>query len=133
MAKIMVVEDSKFIGESVKLMLAKRGHEIIVALGARIGMRKLKKALPDLIILDLMMPDMSGDEMFRILKKDEKTKDIPVVILTAKTDALDRDSFLRKADAFIPKPFEKKELIDRVEQCLKLYKAKKRIQELRTK
>ena len=118
--KILVVEDEKDICELVQHHLAKSGFEISAASGGQEAFRKIQKSRPDLIVLDLMLPEMDGKELAKLLKAREETKDIPIVMLTAKTEEVDRIiGFELGADDYIPKPFSPRELVLRVKAVLK--------------
>ena len=118
--KILVVEDEKDIRELVQHHLAKSGFETSVVSDGQEAFRKIQKSRPDLIVLDLMLPEMDGKELAKLLKAREDTKDIPIVMLTAKTEEVDRIvGFELGADDYIPKPFSPRELVLRVKAVLK--------------
>jgi DNA-binding response OmpR family regulator len=85
-----------------------------------VGLLAIKEELPDLILLDLMMPDMDGWEIFRQIKKDEATMNIPIIVITAKAQTVDKVLGLEiaKVDDYISKPFRPHELVERVEKVL---------------
>lgn len=117
--KILIVEDDKEIGKLVKLYLSKEGYEVILAENASKGLQKYYEENPDLIILDLMLPDFSG---LKALKEIKSKKDIPIIIITAKGEEDDRIlGFKEGADDYITKPFSFKELVLRVKAILKRY------------
>ena len=117
---ILVIDDSKLILYALQRILenADKELEIHEADSGNKALDFLKKNKPDLIVLDLMMPGMSGNELFRRIKQDEKTKDIPVLILTADTDALKWEKELKKCDKFMIKPFDNDELVNEVKKLL---------------
>ena len=118
--KILVVEDEKDIRELVQHHLAKSGFETLVASDGQEAFQKIQKSRPDLIVLDLMLPEMDGKELAKLLRAREETKDIPIVMLTAKTEEVDRIiGFELGADDYIPKPFSPRELVLRVKAVLK--------------
>jgi CheY-like chemotaxis protein len=82
----------------------------------------VRKNSPDVILLDLMMPDMDGWEVYQQLKADENTRDIPVIVITAKAQNIDKVLALHiaKVDDFIPKPFTPKDLLDSIEKVLQI-------------
>ncbi len=124
--KILIIEDDKDIGELIEFNLhqEKIGTELCTS-GAT-GLSKARRSLPDLIILDLMLPDMGGLEICKALKSDPKTKSIPVVILTAKGEEMDRVvGFEVGADDYLTKPFSPRELILRIKAILRRLKDKK--------
>ena len=116
--RILIIEDNKYILEAVKIILSNKGYEIMQSLGADEALHILKDTKPDMIIMDLMMPGISGIDLFKMLKKDKETRNIPIIILTAKTDAQKYYPELKRAEDFIPKPFDKNDLIKRVEKVL---------------
>ena len=118
--KILVVEDEKDIRELVQHHLAKSGFETLAVSDGQEAFRKIQKSRPDLIVLDLMLPEMDGKELTKLLKAREETKDIPIVMLTAKNEEVDRIvGFELGADDYIPKPFSPRELVLRVKAVLK--------------
>jgi DNA-binding response OmpR family regulator len=117
MAKLLLIEDDIKLGELVKTYLEKYGHEVTHALRPSIGFDHLEKTLSDLIILDIMLPEMDG---FQVLKEIRKTKEIPVIMLTARGEVSDRIVGLELgADDYLPKPFEPRELLARIESILR--------------
>lgn len=117
--KILVIEDDKEISKLVKLYLEKEGYEVISSYNANDGVKKFYEENPNLIILDLMLPDFSG---LKVLEEIKKEKDIPIVIITAKGEEDDRViGFIKGADDYITKPFSFKELVLRVKAVLKRY------------
>ena len=84
--KILIVDDEKPILELIKYNLEKEGYSTIIAENATSALAKARSEKPNLILLDLMLPDMSGLDVTRILKNDTKTSDIPIIMVTAKTE-----------------------------------------------
>lgn len=118
--KILVVEDEKDIRDLVELHLKKAGFETSLARDGEEAFRKVRDFQPDLLVLDLMLPEMDGKELAKILKAREETKEIPIVMLTAKTEEIDRViGFELGADDYISKPFSPRELVLRVKAVLK--------------
>ncbi len=119
--KILVVEDEREIQELVRYNLAKEGYRVECAATGEEAMRRARDALPpDLIVLDLMLPGVDGLEVCRTLKRDEATRPIPIVILTAKGEEADVVSGLELgADDYIPKPFSPRVLIARIRAVLR--------------
>ena len=118
MKKVLVVEDSIFVAEAIKVLLS--SHDISVE-HLSDGSKVLDKVVSgkfDLVLLDLMMPMHSGTEAILILKKDERTRNIPVIILTAKTDALKWDKELSVCDSFMTKSFNNRDLVSEVLRLL---------------
>ncbi|MCW8806176.1 MAG: response regulator [Ignavibacteriaceae bacterium] len=131
MKKILVIDD---LPENIFILqdrLAQEGYEVIIAYGGNDGMEKAYSTLPDLILLDVMMPDMSGLDVCKTLVNDEETKHIPIILVTAKAGAEDTKEGL-EAGAFdyIKKPFNRIELMARVKSALKLSEANKQLLEV---
>ncbi|MEK6223216.1 MAG: response regulator [Chloroflexota bacterium] len=116
--RVVCVEDEPDMIDLIKLILARKGVEVIGAKGGNKGLEVIRKETPDLILLDLMMPDLDGWEVFQQLKADEETRDIPVIVVTAKAQSIDKvlGLHIAKVDDYISKPFSPQELIDSVEQ-----------------
>lgn len=120
MDKIIVVDDELDILDFVQISLEADGFEVITASSGKEALAKIKQELPDLILLDLMMPHMDGYEVMKILKADKQTRNIPVIMLTALAQADDKVKGLRTgADDYITKPFDLRELTLRVNAVLK--------------
>ncbi|OGN90311.1 MAG: two-component system response regulator [Chloroflexi bacterium RBG_13_48_10] len=104
----------------VRLILNRRGYTVLGANGGREGLDLIRKELPDLVLLDLMMPDMDGWDVYHQIKSEALTRDIPVIVITAKAQDIDKILGLRvaKVEDYIAKPFSPQELIDRIEQVL---------------
>ncbi|HEY6435377.1 MAG TPA: response regulator [Ignavibacteriaceae bacterium] len=131
MKKILVIDD---LPENIFILqdrLAQEGYEVITAYGGNDGMEKAYLTLPDLILLDVMMPDMSGLDVCKTLVNDEKTKHIPIILVTAKSGAEDTKEGL-EAGAFdyIKKPFNRIELMARVKSALKLSEVNQQLLEI---
>jgi DNA-binding response OmpR family regulator len=126
MKKILVIDD---LPENVFMLqdrLEHEGYEVITAYDGLTGIEKTRNELPDLILLDVMMPGITGFEVCKTLANDIKTKNIPIILVTAKIGAEDTKEGL-EAGAFdyIKKPFNKIELLARVNSALKLSEAQK--------
>lgn len=120
MSVILVVDDEEDIAGLVSFNLERKGHKVIVAYDGESSLEKAFHHRPDLIILDQMMPKMDGITVFKELRRDSRTKDIPVIFLTAKAQTEDRIFGLELgADDYVTKPFSPKELALRVEAVLK--------------
>jgi len=112
--KILIVEDEADVVKVIKTYLESVGHDVTVANNGRLGLEALRENLPDLIITDVVMPEMGGFEFYKVLKKDEIAKKIPVLILTGRSKM--EDSFkVLGVDDFLAKPFEGKNLLAKVE------------------
>ena len=119
-AKILIVEDEESIVTLVKYNLEKEGYKISHHANGEDAIQEAKDNLPDLILLDWMLPNLSGIEICKIIKSDKKTKHIPIIMLTAKGEEEDKIKGLNSgADDYITKPFSHKELIARVNALLR--------------
>jgi DNA-binding response OmpR family regulator len=119
--KIVYIEDHADMIDLVTLILEPKGYDIIGAMGGREGFEAIQREVPDLVLLDLMMPDMDGWEVHRRMKADDKLKEIPVIVVTAKDKPIDQVLGLHvaKVDAYLVKAdFGPKELLDNVRQVL---------------
>ncbi len=118
MKKILVVEDSKLISQAIKLLFEGKGYKVHQQDDGSRVLDDVKKNAIDLVILDLMMPKMPGEKVFSVLKADPATKDVKILVLTAKTDALTWDAQLSGCDKMMPKPFRNEELLREVERLI---------------
>jgi two-component system alkaline phosphatase synthesis response regulator PhoP len=119
-AKILIVEDEKNIAESVKYNLEKDGFRTVLASDGAAALEVARRELPDLVLLDWMLPEMDGLEVCRLLKHGEKTKHIPVVMVTVKSEETDKVLGLEMgADDYVTKPFSPRELVARVKAVLR--------------
>jgi two-component system response regulator VicR len=118
--RVVYVEDEQEMIDLVRLILNRRGFEIIGANGGREGLETIRQSLPDLVLLDLMMPDMDGWDVYQQMKADEATQKIPVIVVTAKAQSIDKvlGLHIAKVDDYISKPFSPQELVDSVEKVL---------------
>lgn len=120
MPRILVIEDEPDIQQVLDFNLREAGHEVLLATHGKEGLRLAREHHPDLVLLDLMLPDISGTEVCRSLKGDQGSRGIPVVILTAKGEEIDRViGFELGADDYVVKPFSVRELILRVRAVLR--------------
>ncbi len=120
MSKILIIDDDKAIVELVKVNLEIQGHQIFVANDALTGIAITQQEVPDLIILDLMMPGVDGFTTCQRIRANDKTKDIPILMLTALSRTDDKVSgFNAGADDYLTKPFELPELYVRVRALLR--------------
>jgi DNA-binding response OmpR family regulator len=117
---IVYIEDDPEMIDLVSLIVTKRGFKVIGAEGGRQGLDLVKSEKPTLVLLDLMMPDIDGWDVYQQLKSEEETKDIPVIIITAKAQSIDRvlGLHIAKVDDYISKPFRPQDLIDSIEHVL---------------
>jgi two-component system phosphate regulon response regulator PhoB len=119
-AHILVVEDEQDILELLRYNLSKEGYEVTCTATGEDGLRAARSKLPDLLVLDLMLPGLDGLEVCRLLKTDPKTRHIPIVILTARTDEVDIVAGLEiGADDYVTKPFSPRVLVARVRAVLR--------------
>lgn len=118
--KVLTVDDEPDILNLLGYNLKKAGYEVIEATDGREAIELAKERLPDLILLDIMLPNMEGTEALKHLKREPVTADIPVIMLTAKGEEIDRVlGFELGAEDYITKPFSPRELILRVKAVLK--------------
>jgi DNA-binding response OmpR family regulator len=120
--RVVCIEDEPEMIDLVRLILGRKGFEVIGANGGIDGLETVRREKPDLIILDLMMPDMDGWEVYQQVKADEELKDIPVVVVTAKAQSIDKvlGLHIAKVDDYITKPFGPQQLLESVEKNLGL-------------
>ena len=119
MKKILIADDRPEVVELVKVTLEGEGYQTIDASDGREALEKIGKENPDLILLDVVMPKMDGFEVLRNLKDDSNTKDIPVIMLTAKGQKLDKEKGGKLgAQDYIIKPFSPSHLLRIIEEIL---------------
>lgn len=120
MPRVVYIEDEPEMIDLVKIILSRKHYEVIGASGGREGLDTVRRVSPDIILLDLMMPDMDGWEVYQQLKADEATRAIPVIVVTAKAQNIDKvlGLHIAKVDDYIAKPFTPKELLDSLEKIL---------------
>ncbi|MBV6467361.1 MAG: DNA-binding response regulator [Anaerolineae bacterium CFX3] len=118
--RILCIEDEPEMIDLIRLILERRGFIVQGAAGGADGVKKIRETHPDLILLDLMMPDMDGWEVYQQMKADETTRDIPVIVVTAKAQNIDKvlGLHIAKVDDYIAKPFNPQELLASVEKVL---------------
>ena len=117
--KILVVDDEVYILHILDFSLGAEGFDVLTANNGEEAIAKAVQELPDLIVLDIMMPVLDGYETLRRLKREPKTKDIPVILLTAKGRDVDkRLGFEVGATDYIVKPFSPSRLIERIEEII---------------
>jgi len=115
---IVCVEDEPEMIDLINLILSRKGYNVKGASGGVDGIHLIRELHPDLVLLDLMMPDMDGWEVYQQMKSDSALKDIPVIIVTAKAQNIDKvlGLHIAKVDDYIAKPFSPQELIDSVDK-----------------
>ena len=118
--RLAYIEDEIEMIDLVRMILGRQGYTVLGANGGKEGIELVRKELPDLVLLDLMMPDMDGWDVYHQIKSEERTRDIPVIVITAKAQDIDKILGLRiaKVEDYISKPFNPQDLVDRVEQVL---------------
>ena len=120
MAKILIIDDSPFESKQIKALLENIGHEALLAETGAQGMKLIKMALPDLILLDLVLPDISGREICRWTKINADTQAIPIIMITARAEVKDRIAGLEEgANDYVTKPFDDMELKARIAAVLR--------------
>lgn len=120
MKKVLIVEDERDLAELLAYNLEKEGYQALVTGTGLEGLETARRELPDLILLDLMLPGMMGTEVCSSLRHSEKTRGIPVLMLTARGDEIDRVvGFEMGADDYIVKPFSMRELMLRIRAILR--------------
>jgi two-component system response regulator VicR len=118
--RVVCIEDEPEMIDLVKLILSRKGYQVVGAMGGREGLEAILREKPDLVLLDLMMPDMDGWEVYQKMKADEGAKHIPVIVVTAKAQSIDKvlGLHIAKVDDYITKPFGPQELLESVEKVL---------------
>ena len=120
MASVLIVDDEKDLASLLEFNLRQAGYETACALSGTEALTQARRRIPDLVLLDLMLPDLSGTEVCRQLKGDPRTSHVPVVMLTARGEELDRVvGFELGADDYVVKPFSMRELVLRVRAVLR--------------
>jgi two-component system phosphate regulon response regulator PhoB len=118
--RILIVEDERSLVKPLEYNFHREGYDTIVAHDGIEGLRKAQMQLPDLIVLDVMLPGMSGLEVCKELRAGDKTRDIPVIMLTARTEETDQVvGFSVGADDYVTKPFSTKVLLQRIKALLR--------------
>ena len=117
---VVCIEDEQEMIDLVQLILGRRGFIVEGANGGLEGLEKVQQKKPDLVLLDLMMPDMDGWEVYQRMKSDESLREIPVIVITAKAQSIDKvlGLHIAKVDDYITKPFGRQELLESVEKIL---------------
>lgn len=116
--RILCIEDDQEMVDLIRLILSRRGYEVKGAGGGVEGLQIIRKEIPDLVLLDLMMPDMDGWEVFQQMRADEKTRHIPVIVVTAKAQNIDKvlGLHIAKVNDYISKPFSPQDLLTSIEK-----------------
>jgi two-component system, OmpR family, alkaline phosphatase synthesis response regulator PhoP len=117
--KILICDDEPYVTESLSYLVKREGYQVMTAEDGEDGFNKAKEILPDLIFLDVMMPKKSGFEVCEELKKDERTKGIYIIILTARGEEFDEKRAKEAgADEYITKPFSPRQLSEKIHGIL---------------
>ena len=120
MPAILIVDDERDLLSLLEFNLGQAGFETILAATGEAALAELRRRVPDLVLLDLMLPDVSGTDVFRAIKADPRTRNVPVVMLTAKGDEVDKVvGFELGADDYVTKPFSVRELVLRLRAVLR--------------
>jgi two-component system, OmpR family, phosphate regulon response regulator PhoB len=118
--RILIIEDEKGLVQSLTWYFDREGFETTAVHDGVEGLRKAQALLPDLILLDLMLPGMGGLEICRELRSGEKTRQIPIIMITARAEEIDQiEGFAKGADDYVTKPFSNKVLLQRVKALLR--------------
>ncbi len=111
MSRVLVIDDEIVVGTILRYAFDVDGHETVVAGDGPTGIEMARSEQPDIIVLDLMMPDVTGYDVLEVLRDDDRTRELPIVVLTAVTMQRERDRCLSKgADAVMAKPFDPREV-----------------------
>jgi two-component system response regulator VicR len=118
--KVLCIEDEPEMIDLIRLILERKGFEVLGAVGGEEGLEVIRRERPDLILLDLMMPEVDGWEVYRQMRADEQLKDIPVIVVTAKAQSIDKvlGLHIAKVDDYVTKPFGPQELLKSVNKVL---------------
>ncbi len=118
--RILCIEDEPEMVELIRLILGRQGFEVLGAYSGHQALKLLENEAVDLILLDLMMPEMDGWEVFRRLRSQDHTAKIPVIVVTARSQNIDRvlGLHIAKVDEYLTKPFTPRELLNAVNQVL---------------
>lgn len=122
--KILCIEDEPQMIDLMRLILGNEGYQVIGAEGGQEGLELMRQERPDLILLDLMMPEMDGGDVFHRMKEEVELRDLPVIVVTAKAAPIDQVLWINvaKVDDYVTKPFGPRELVDSVQKVLSQYR-----------
>ncbi len=120
--RVVCIEDELEMIDLIRLILSRRNFELVGAVGGREGIAAVRRLKPDLVLLDLMMPDVDGWEVYQQMKADPELRNIPVIVVTAKAQSIDKvlGLHIAKVDAYVTKPFGPEELMASVNKVLDL-------------
>jgi DNA-binding response OmpR family regulator len=118
--RVVCIEDEPEMIDLIKLILARGNFEITGAVGGQEGLEAVRRLKPDLVLLDLMMPDIDGWEVYQQMKADEELGNIPVIVVTAKAQSIDKvlGLHIAKVDDYVTKPFGPQELLASIDKVL---------------
>jgi DNA-binding response OmpR family regulator len=124
--RILCIEDEPEMIDLIRLILERKGFEVLGAVGGQEGLEAIRREKPDLVLLDLMMPDVDGWEVYRQMKADEELQHTPVVVVTAKAQSIDKvlGLHIAKVDDYVTKPFGPGDLVESVDRVLKKHEMK---------
>lgn len=133
--KILVVDDYAENVELVQELLTTNGYQVMTAYNGEEALERIHRDIPDLILLDIMMPKMDGYEVCEALRKDEETKDIPIIFVTAKTEVKDwtHAIFNIGVNSYITKPINPKKLLEKVKSVLRMKQSRDELRKTREK
>ena len=123
MKKILCIEDEPQMIDLIKLILESKGYQVLGAEGGQQGLEMMRAEKPDLILLDLMMPEMDGGDVFHHMKEEIELRDMPVIVVTAKAAPIDKVLWMNvaKVQDYVTKPFGPSDLVASVEKVLAQY------------
>ena len=128
MKTVVCVEDEPEMIELFKLILGRHNYQVIGALGGKEGLEKIREVRPDVVMLDLMMPEMDGWEVFQRMKATKELESIPVIVVTAKAQSIDRvlGLHIARVDDYLTKPFSPDELLESVNRAARVQRSESR-------
>jgi CheY-like chemotaxis protein len=117
---VVCIEDEPGVIDLIRLILDRRHYEVKGALTGTEGLELVRQERPDLVLLDLMLPGMGGWAVYQRMKADEATRDIPVIVVTAKAEGIDEvlAKYIAKVDDYVKKPFSPQELLESIDRVL---------------
>ena len=119
MSRVLVIDDESVVGTVLRYAFAAEGHQTVVADGGSSGIEMARSEHPDVIVLDLMMPEVTGFDVLEVLRDDDGTKDVPILVLTAITMTRERERAMSEgADAVMTKPFDPRDVAQAVDALL---------------
>ncbi len=118
--RVVCIEDESEMIDLVSMILSREGYEVIGAAGGLQGLQVVEDVQPGLVLLDLMMPDLDGWEVYQRLRSNPKTMDLPIIVVTARAQSIDKilGLHIAKVDDYLTKPFAPSELLASVEKVL---------------